>query len=62
MLTEAGEALRGSVEDATDRQVQRVVAVLGDDADELFTLLEPMAMAIVEAKAYPVDPRLMTRY
>lgn len=61
-LTDAGEALRGSVEDATDRSVQRVVAVLGEDADELFTLLEPMAMAIVEAKAYPVDPRLMTRY
>ena len=61
-LTDAGEALRGSVEDATDRSVQRVVAVLGDDADELFSLLEPMAMAIVEAKAYPVDPRLMTRY
>ena len=61
-LTDAGETLRGSVEDATDRSVERVVAVLGDDADELFALLEPMAMAIVEAKAYPVDPRLMTRY
>jgi hypothetical protein len=61
-LTIDGEVLRGGVEDATDRQEARIVDALGDDADELFALLEPWAVAIVEAKGYPVDPRQMTRY
>ncbi len=50
------------MEHATDVQEARIVAALGDDAEELFTLLEPMAVAVVEAKGYPVDPRTMTRY
>lgn len=61
-LSPDGEALRGSVEDATDRQEARIVAALGDDADELFEILAPLAVAIVEAKGYPVDPRMITRY
>jgi hypothetical protein len=61
-LTADGEALRGSVESATDLAERPLVEALGEDADELFGLLEPMAVAIVGAKAYPVDPRLMTRY
>ena len=60
-LSPAGEERRGAVEDATDAQEARIVAALGDDADELFSLLEPMAVALVEARAYPVDPRTMTR-
>ena len=61
-LSSDGSELRGAIEDATDLQEVALVDALGDDADELFALLEPMAMAIVEAKAYPVDPRTMTRY
>jgi hypothetical protein len=61
-LSSDGAALRGSVEDATDRQEARVIAALGDDAEVLFGILEPMAVALVQAKGYPVDPRSMTRY
>lgn len=62
VLLPAGEELRGAIEDATDVQEVALVDALGNDADELFALLEPMAMAIVEANGYPVDPRTMTRY
>jgi hypothetical protein len=60
-FTPAGEELRASVESATDRQERGIVEALGDDADELFELLEPWAKAIVAAGGYPADPATLTR-
>ncbi len=34
---------------------------LGSDAEDLLTLLTPMADAVLAAGGYPADPRLMTR-
>ncbi|MCU1448219.1 MAG: hypothetical protein JWP02_389 [Acidimicrobiales bacterium] len=60
-FTAAGEELRASIEEATDRQERVVVEGLGDDAEELFALLEPWATAIVASGGYPSDPRNLTR-
>ena len=60
-FTPEGESLRASIEEATDRQERSVVEALGDDAEELFDLLEPWATAIVESGGYPADPRRLTR-
>ena len=60
-FTSAGEALRASIEDATDRQERTIVEAIGDDADELVGLLEPWAVAVVSSGGYPSDPRNLTR-
>jgi hypothetical protein len=60
-FTEAGERLRASIEEATDRQERRVVEALGDDADELLDLLEPWSKAVVASGGYPSDPTSLTR-
>jgi hypothetical protein len=60
-FTDAGEALRGAIERVTDLGERSIVAALGDDADELLGLLEPMARAIVESGGYPSDPSQLTR-
>ena len=60
-FTEDGERLRGAIERVTDLGERSIVAALGDDADEVLTLLEPMARAIVEAGGYPSDPSQLTR-
>lgn len=60
-FTPAGEELRASVEAATDVQERGVVEALGDDAEELFSLLEPWSKAIVESGGYPSDPATLTR-
>src|SRR5439155_11926325 len=60
-FTPEGESLRASIEEATDRQERSVVEALGDDAEELFDLLEPWATAIVESGGYPADPRRLNR-
>jgi hypothetical protein len=51
-FTPAGAALRAGIEDATDRQMRPAVEALGDDAAELFDLLEPWASAIKTAGGY----------
>jgi len=56
-----GEALRAAVEAATDRQEAPLVEALGDDADELFALIDPWATAICAGGGYPADPRTFTR-
>lgn len=61
-FSEAGEEMRADIERITDRQERGIVEALGDDADELFALLEPLTVAVVAAKGYPVDPRERTRY
>jgi hypothetical protein len=54
-LTDAGRALRESVEATTDRAEAPVVDALGDDVDELFDLLQPWAQAIVADGAFPAN-------
>ncbi len=60
-FTSAGEQLRASIEEATDRQERRVVEALGDDADELLAWLEPWSKAVVASGGYPTDPSSLTR-
>ncbi|MBV8979351.1 MAG: hypothetical protein JO086_00450 [Acidimicrobiia bacterium] len=60
-FTAAGEQLRASIEEATDRQERRVVEALGADADELLDMLEPWAKAVVASGGYPADPSALTR-
>lgn len=50
--TEAGRSLRERIEHNTDRQMAAAVAALGDDADELFTLLAPWGTALRADGAY----------
>jgi hypothetical protein len=51
-LTEAGRAAREAVEVDTDRQMGNTIAALGDDAAELFTLMEPWGAAIRAGLGY----------
>jgi hypothetical protein len=60
-FTPEGEAVRAGIESATDEGERGVVEALGADADELFTILEPWAKAIVAAGGYPSDPSQLTR-
>ena len=60
-LSDEGVELRGEVEEATDRGERNIVAALGDDAEELFSILEPLSKAIVESGGYPTDPSQLTR-
>lgn len=52
-LTEAGLTLRSGIEDATDSQMGKAMDALGDDVDELFSLLQPWGDAVIEAGGYP---------
>lgn len=53
-LTAAGAALRGDIEDGTDRLAAPIVAAVGEDgADELVGLLAPLAEAVMAAGAVP---------
>jgi helix-turn-helix protein len=60
-FTPEGEDYRGAIEAATDEGERRIVEALGDDADELFAILEPWAKAIVASGGYPSDPSQLTR-
>jgi hypothetical protein len=52
-LTDAGRAVRESVEMATDAQCDVVAETLGPGLDELVELLTPWGQAIREAGGYP---------
>jgi hypothetical protein len=52
-FTEAGRELRESIEVATDRQMAPVLAAIGDDFDELISILEQSAQAIIGAEGFP---------
>jgi hypothetical protein len=57
-LTAVGRAGREAVEDATDRAMRPGLEALGDDADELFGILEPWGETMRAAGGYiggPVD-------
>ncbi len=55
-FTEEGRAYRRDIESATDALEADIVDGLGERAEELFQLLEPMQKAVLDAKGYPVDP------
>jgi DNA-binding ferritin-like protein len=52
-LTDAGRELRRRVEADTDRQDEPMVRALGDDAEELFAILEPWRDALFAGFGYP---------
>jgi hypothetical protein len=54
-LTTEGRALRSHIEHDTDRLEMAAVAALGDDAGELFELLEPWSASIVAGGGYPAN-------
>jgi hypothetical protein len=57
-MTELGRTEREAVEGATDRALRAAIELLGDDADELFGILEPWGTAMRAAGGYiggPVD-------
>lgn len=55
-VTDAGRELRSQVERTTDEGECEVMQRLGDDDDELCSLLEPWSKALVAGGGYPVDP------
>jgi hypothetical protein len=54
-FTEAGRAAREAVEQVTDRQCRPIVEALGDDLDELVSLLLPWGEQIRAAGGYPAS-------
>lgn len=53
-ITAAGAELRQRIEDGTDRMSQPIVAAIGEPAaEELVSLLQPLAVAVMEAGAVP---------
>ncbi len=52
VFSDAGRALRGEIERATDVQMAAAITALGDDADELFALIEPWGVAMRTAGGY----------
>jgi hypothetical protein len=56
-LTEAGLSARLAIEDATDLTQRELIARLGDGLDELTEALEALSARVIEAGAFPVDPR-----
>ncbi|MEP1124011.1 MAG: hypothetical protein ABJH68_09015 [Ilumatobacter sp.] len=56
-LTPDGRAAREEIELATDMSQHRVIAALGDDADEVIADLATIGDAVVTAHAAPADPR-----
>jgi hypothetical protein len=59
-FTDEGRAAREAVEFATDKQMRPAVEALGDDADELFTILEPWGESIRAAGGYLRGPDQLT--
>lgn len=54
-FTEAGRSEREAIEEATDRAVAPVVDALGDDLEELVTILHSWSAAIQDAGGYPAS-------
>jgi hypothetical protein len=52
-ITPGGRAFRDDIELATDRQERAALETLGDDVDELFTLMAPWARAVIESATGP---------
>lgn len=52
-FTDAGRDAREAVERATDAQCERIVDALGDDGDELVTILRDWSQQVIAAGGYP---------
>ena len=52
-ITSAGWQLREDIDTATDEMESRVVTALGDDIDELFRIMEPLAETTIRGRSYP---------
>ena len=52
-FTPEGQEVRAGVEATTDRQLAGVVVALGDDADDLFTIMAGWSRQIIDAGGYP---------
>ena len=52
-ITDAGRAAREAIETATDAQCRPAVDALGDDLDELLSIMRPWGEAVRQAKGYP---------
>ena len=52
-ITEQGWQAREDVDTTTDTMEARLVDALGDDIDELFSIMEPIAARVVDQRAYP---------
>ena len=59
-FTDAGRDLRDAIELATDRQMRPAIEALGDDLDELLSILEPRGEAIRDANGYLRAPIQLT--
>jgi hypothetical protein len=55
-FTDAGRAAREAIEVATDAQMRPAIEAIGDDLDELVSILEPWAVAIRAAGGYLGSP------
>lgn len=51
-FTERGRTFRESIEVATDLQMANAIGALGDDIDELFSIIEPWGKAVRDAGGY----------
>jgi len=60
-LTSAGIDARRAIEAATDKAEFGIVAALGKDVEELVSIIEPWAKAIVDSGGYPTDPSQLVR-
>lgn len=61
-FTDAGRQAREAIEIHTDAQLTSAITALGDDIDELFTILEPWGAAIREGFGYlPTGPHDLAR-
>ena len=58
-LTDTGRHLREAIERRTDHAERDVVARLGDRADALFALLQPISRSLVGKDGYPKAPNEM---
>jgi hypothetical protein len=59
-FTDAGRAAREEVEAATDRQMRPAIDALGDDFDELVTIMTPWGEAVKDAGGYLRGPSQLT--
>jgi hypothetical protein len=54
-FTPHGRGVREQIEHETDRQMDRALAAIGNDVDELIAILLPWGAAIRDGKGYPAS-------
>ncbi len=54
-FTAHGREVREQIEHETDRQLDRALAAIGDDVDELIAILLPWGAAVRDGKGYPAS-------